>query len=122
MAGKFLNVHNVTTVIYLALILTTSNYKWTRLPVHWEAPQHHGTFSFDGQPEKEIECVDLINFTEKNQPQCTLLQKLSKSEVKAARCGNFTICLPLRFYVKSNSGEFKQSKNVIFGTFRGSEF
>ena len=32
---------------------------------------------------------------------------LSKSEVKAALCGNFTICLPFKFYVKSNSGEFK---------------
>ena len=53
---------------------------------------------------------------------CTMLQKLSKCEVKTAQCGNFTICLPLKYYVKSNFGEFKQSKNVIFGTFRGSEF
>ena len=30
--------------------------------------------------------------------------------------------LPLRFYVKSNFWEFKRSKNVIFGHFRGSEF
>ena len=35
----------------------------------------------------------------------TMLQKLSKHEVKAARFGNFTICLPLRFYVKSKFGE-----------------
>ena len=52
----------------------------------------------------------------------TMLRKLSKCEVKEAWCGNFTICLPLRFYVKSNFGEFKQSKNVIFATFKGSEF
>ena len=39
---------------------------------------------------------------------CTMLQKLSKCEVKEAKCGNFTICLPFRFYVKSNSGEFKR--------------
>ena len=32
------------------------------------------------------------------------------------------LCLQLRFCVKSNIGEFKQSKNVIFGTFRASEF
>ena len=51
-----------------------------------------------------------------------MLQKLSKCEVKAARCGNSTICLPLRFYVKTNFGEFKRFKNVIFGYFRGSEF
>ena len=46
--------------------------------------------------------------------KCTMLQKLSKCEVKAVLCGYFTICLPLRFYVKSNFGEFKQPKNVIF--------
>ena len=39
-----------------------------------------------------------------------MLQKLSKCEVIEAWCGNFTICLPLRFYMKSNFGEFKQSK------------
>ena len=39
--------------------------------------------------------------------QCTMLQKLSKCEVKAAQCGNFTICLPFRSYVKANSCELK---------------
>ena len=39
-----------------------------------------------------------------------MLQKLSKCEDKAAGFGNFTVCLPLRFYVKSNFGEFKWSK------------
>ena len=29
---------------------------------------------------------------------------------------------PLRFYAKSNFGEFKRSENVIFATFTGSEF
>ena len=52
----------------------------------------------------------------------TMLQKLSKCEVKAVWCGNCTICLPFRFCVKSNFGESKESKNVIFGTFRGSQF
>ena len=32
----------------------------------------------------------------------TMLQKFLKCEVKAAWCGNFTILLPLKFYVKSN--------------------
>ena len=32
------------------------------------------------------------------------------------------ILLPLRFYVKSNFGEFKWSKNAIFGSFRDSDF
>ena len=39
-----------------------------------------------------------------------MLQKLSKCEVKAARRRNFTICLPLRFYMKLNFGEFKYSR------------
>ena len=52
----------------------------------------------------------------------TMLQKLSKCEVKAWLCWNLIILLPPRFYAKSNFGEFKQSKNVIFGYFRGSEF
>ena len=51
----------------------------------------------------------------------TMLQKLSKCEAMAARYGHFSNLLPLRFYVKSNFGEFKQSKNVIFGNFRDSE-
>ena len=121
MAGKLFNFHSVTTVIYLALILTTSNYKWTRLPIHWEASQHHGTFSFDGQPEKEIECVDVINYTEKisHSPLC------SRNFQNVKLCSTIkkiTICLMLRFYVKSNFSEFQMVKIVIFGNFRGSEF
>ena len=50
-----------------------------------------------------------------------MLQKLSKCEVKAWLWWNLIILLPLRFYVKSNFGEFKRSKNVIFGNFRDSE-
>ena len=38
----------------------------------------------------------------------TMLQKLSKCEVKLGRFGNFTICLPPRFYVKSIFLESKQ--------------
>ena len=53
--------------------------------------------------------------------KCTMLQKLSKCEVKAVLCGYFTICLPLRFYMKSNFDEFKQPKNVIFGNFTASD-
>ena len=43
----------------------------------------------------------------------TMLQKLSKCEVKAWLCLNLIILLLLRFYVKSIFGEFKQFKNVI---------
>ena len=39
-----------------------------------------------------------------------MLQKLSKCEDKVAGCGNTTICLPHRFYVKSNFAKFKKSK------------
>ena len=38
---------------------------------------------------------------------CTMLQKLSKCEVKAWLCWNWIILPPLRFYVKSNLGGFK---------------
>ena len=51
----------------------------------------------------------------------TMLKKLSNCEVKAWLCCNLIILLPLSFYVKSNFGKFKQSKNVIFGNFRDSE-
>ena len=44
----------------------------------------------------------------------TILQKLSKCEVKAWLCWNLIILLPLRFYVETNFGKFKRSKNVIF--------
>ena len=53
--------------------------------------------------------------------QRTMLQRLSKCEVKAWLCWNLIILSPLRFYVKSNFGDFKQSKNVIFCNFRDSE-
>ena len=51
----------------------------------------------------------------------TLLQKLSKCEVKAWLCWNLIILPPLRFCVKSHFGEFKRSKNVIYGNFRDTE-
>ena len=55
-------------------------------------------------------------------PFTTMLKKLSKCEVKAGLCWNLMISRPLQFYMKSNFGEFKWSKNVIFGDFRGSDF
>ena len=48
---------------------------------------------------------------------CTMLHKLSKCEVMASNI----ILPPLRIYVKSNFGEFKWCKKVIFGNFRDSE-
>ena len=44
----------------------------------------------------------------------TMLQKVSKCEVKPWLCWNLIILLPLWFYVKTNFGEVQQSKNVIF--------
>ena len=41
--------------------------------------------------------------------------------VKLRLCWNLMISPPLWFYVKSNFGEFKRSKNVIFANFRHSE-
>ena len=54
--------------------------------------------------------------------QNTMLQKLSKYEVKAWLCWSLIFLPALRFYEKSNLGEFKRFKNVIFGNFRGFEF
>ena len=51
----------------------------------------------------------------------TILQKLSKCEVNAWLCWYLIILPPLQFHVKSNFGEFKRSKNVIFGNFGDSE-
>ena len=51
----------------------------------------------------------------------TMLLNLSKCEVKAWLCWNLIILPTLIFYVKSNFGDFKWSKNVIFGNFRDSE-
>ena len=53
---------------------------------------------------------------------CTMLQKLTRCEVKARLCWNLIMLPPLRFYVKSTLGEFERLKNVIFGTFRGPKF
>ena len=54
--------------------------------------------------------------------KCTMLQKLSKCEVKAWLFWNLIMLQSFRFYMKSNFGEFKRSKNVTFGNSRGSEF
>ena len=53
--------------------------------------------------------------------RCTMLQKLSKCEVKAWLCLNLIILPGSRFYVKSNYGKIKRSKNVICGNFRDSD-
>ena len=66
--------------------------------------------AIEKQIQNLMEASLKVSFFQNSNYVCTMLQKLSKCEVKAARCGNFTICLPLRFYVKSNFGEFKQSK------------
>ena len=58
---------------------------------------------------------------EKNYKQSTMLQKLSKCEVKALLYWNLIILPPLRFYVKSNFVGFHRSKNVIFANFIDSE-
>ena len=54
--------------------------------------------------------------------QCTMLQKLSKCEVKAWLCRSLIILSSLRFYVKSNFAVFKWFKNVIFGNSNDPEF
>ena len=53
--------------------------------------------------------------------QGTMLQKLSKCEVKDWLCWNLILLSQLQFYVKSNFGKFKRPINVIFGHFKDSE-
>ena len=67
-------------------------------------------------------CFPLFSNRYIREPLCTMLQKLSKCEVKASLCYNDNFTVLLKFYVKSNFQDFKQSKNVIFGNFGGSEF
>ena len=71
-----------------------------------------------------ISFFNVVKFkvSSKNFTSTQMLQKLSKCELKAWICWNLIILQPLIFYVKSNLGELEQSKNVIFGNFRGSEF
>ena len=45
--------------------------------------------------------------------RCTMLQKLSKCEVKAWLCPNLIILPPIQNNVKSNFGEFKRSKYTL---------
>ena len=52
----------------------------------------------------------------------TMLQKLSKCEVKAWLCWYLINLPPLWFCVKSNFGEFKRSKNVILGILKALNF
>ena len=47
--------------------------------------------------------------------------EISVYEVKAWLCWNLIIVPSLQFYVKYSFGEFKRSKNVIFGNFGDSE-
>ena len=52
----------------------------------------------------------------------TMLQKISKCEVKAWLCWSLIILPALRFYVKSNLGEFKRCKNVILANLKTLNF
>ena len=63
----------------------------------------------------EVINKDLHNRAWTKNHRGTMLQKLSKCEVKAWLCQNLIILLPLQFCVKYSFGEVKQSKNVIFG-------
>ena len=57
----------------------------------------------------------VFNFQVSSTYKITMLKKLSKCEVKSWLYWNLIILSPLCFYMKSNFGKFKRSKNVIFG-------
>ena len=59
------------------------------------------------------DCLVSKHCTKVDLTPITMLQKLTKCEVKAWLCWKLIILLTLRFYVTSNFGKFKQSKNVL---------
>ena len=122
-------------------VLYTKN-KWVRelywlsvlhMLAHWSGWGNLGFFNVKISSPYVIQSILIFNLTFqpsflggqygtlKNFSVSTMLQKLSKCEVKPWLCRNLIILPPLRFYLKSNFGVFKRSKNVIFGNFRGSE-
>ena len=80
-------------------------------------------FLFGKHWPKLFENISIFEYKNKYMfgPVCTMLQKLSKCEVKAWLCWHLIILLSLWFWVKSYFGQFKRSKNVFFGHFRESE-
>ena len=72
--------------------------------------------------KKAFRCFNAYSWLRSSSKESTMLQKLSKCEVKSCLCWNLIILSSLRFYVKSNFGEFKWWKNVNFGHFSDSEF
>ena len=106
-------------------------YNWLTFPCRISTFFHHQNNGIYKSPhttkrKKEFTGAEVVStqvvMNVKWKRACTMLQKLSKCEVKAWLCCNFIILPPpLRFYVKSNFGEFKRSKNVNFGNFRDSE-
>ena len=93
-------------------------FKTIYLPI--AAKRYFSWFDFSRSEKVEIELATLY-FTMKTEIHYTMLKKLSKCKVKVWLSWDLIILLPLRFYMKSNFGEFKQSKNVIFDNFRDFE-
>ena len=71
-------------------------------------------------PASVIEALN--NHHAKVKDQFTMLQKYSKCEVKAARCGKFLVLLPLRFSVKSILTDYKVSKTAILTNLEALDF
>ena len=91
-------------------------YKVKVLLSMWKKPSNLNSVSNFGRNFQQVPKYAQI------WPQGTMLQKFWKCEVKAWLSWNLIILPLLQFYMKSNFGVFKQSKNVILTIFRGSEF
>ena len=116
---------SVTLESFCSRLPTNCNFEEPK----WYLSMQRSTLKRMGQAKNKSHCCKTCqeaikwcsNYT-KNRAliksmKCTMLQKLSKCEVKAWLWWNLIILLPLRFYVKSNFSELELSKNVIFGNF-----
>ena len=99
--------------------LLPTQESWSKLPsTHWPLLFSLYNITLHGRYLTLLPPIHLSMIIGKNKHHSTMLQKLSKCEVKTWLCWNLILLPPLRFYVKSYFGEFRRSKNVIFGNFR----
>ena len=124
-----LNRHDLWINIWLDWFSTNYKIKHTNMSIiHQQRHRHSKNDNLvSGQfvTEKKFATVNLSPATvcpQKQFPQTTKLQKVSKCEVKAWLCLTLIILLPLLFCLKSHFGLFKRSKNVIYTNFRDAEF
>ena len=77
-------------------IVKALHVHWPKNPWNWAA----GELEWDSDRKlRPLSKMEYWNKCKQTAEKCTMLQKFSKCEVKAALCGNFKILLPLKFDV-----------------------